>query len=153
MKVHVVSDTKLRVGVSDPDPNQQLGSEVERCLRLNGFVVYLNLTSRGVQFIGTYYQAQSKIQNITMSMFNDTERTKNGNTEKCLHNVEEVVAFATTFTLSLLFSTESTWWNADAYKPLGEKDIVAFHLAHIFKCLPFPPTIFPAPEPLSLGQR
>ena len=34
---------------------------------------------------------------ILMSLFNDIEWTKKGNTEICLHNAEEVAAFATQF--------------------------------------------------------
>ena len=90
-----------------------------------------------------------------MSMFNDIEWRKKGNTEKCLHNATEVDAFATKFKpvhwCFLEPASESAWWNANSTEPQGKCDIVPLQMVDIFECHTSHP-IFPATEPLSLGQ-
>ena len=91
-----------------------------------------------------------------MSTFNDIdERTKKGNTETCLHNVKEVAAFATQFKPGhwrfLGPTSENTWCKRNYNEPQGHFDNVAKQMVDIFKCNISHP-IFPATEPLSLGQ-
>ena len=45
---------------------------------------------------------------IFMSMFNDIEWTKKGDTETCSYNAKEVAAFGTQF------KPENTWWNGNS---------------------------------------
>ena len=89
MKGHVFSDSTMCVGVSNPDPSNNWATKVgigqpEKC---NSF--------------GTHSQVlppeSFEERFIFMSVFNDIEWTKKGNTETCLHNAKEVAAFANQF--------------------------------------------------------
>ena len=57
---------------------------------------------------------------IFMSMFNDTEWTQKGNTEKCLHTATEVAAFATNLKPGHL-----CFLNGNSIERQGKCDIVA----------------------------
>ena len=51
MKVHVFSDSTLRVGVSHPDPSSNWATQLEDVCYEHGFVEQLNLAAREAQFI------------------------------------------------------------------------------------------------------
>ena len=65
-----------------------------------------------------------------MSLFYDIDWIKKGVTETCLHNANEVTAFATPFKPGhwcfLESASENTWWTANSIEPQGKLDIVAF---------------------------
>ena len=115
MKVHVFSDSTLCVGVSNPDPPSKRETQLEDVCYEQRFVKKLNLAARKVQFIWHVLPGASTLhikkhiqrcvngqtpksfdEEITfMSMFNDIDLRKKGNTETCLHNAKEVAALAT----------------------------------------------------------
>ena len=73
-----------------------------------------------------------------MSMFNDIEWTKEGDTETGLHNAKEVAAIATQFMPGpccfLALASESTWWNGNSNEPQRKWDTVAVQIVDLFKC-------------------
>ena len=89
-----------------------------------------------------------------MSVFNDIEWTKKGNTDVCLHNARKVAANALQFKprhwCFLGSASETTWWNGNFNGPCGKCDILVLQIVDIFTCHTSHP-IFPATEPLSLG--
>ena len=76
-----------------------------------------------------------------MSMFNDMERTKKGNTEISLQFFEEVTAFETQFKSGywclLGPASENSWWNGKSKEHQGQWDSIALPMVdevHLFKC-------------------
>ena len=51
MKVHVLSDSTLCIGVSNPDPSNTWATKLEDVWNEHGFVEILNLAAREVRFI------------------------------------------------------------------------------------------------------
>ena len=94
----------------------------------HGFFEQLNLVAREVQFIWHVLPGASTLdikkyirrclngqilepfdeRIIFMSLFNDIEWTKKGDTETCSYNAKEVAAFGTQF------KPENTWWNGNS---------------------------------------
>ena len=115
MKVHVFSDSTLCVGVSNPDPSNKWATKLEDAWNKHKFAELLNLAARQVQINGHVPPGASTLdikkhiqthlngrnpesfgeRNFFMSIFNDIEWTKKGHTETCLHNAQELAAFAT----------------------------------------------------------
>ena len=107
----------------------------------HGFVEKYNLAARGVQFVwhvlqgASAFEIKKHVQKhlngqtpesfdegiIVMSMFIDTEWTKKGNTETCLHNAKEVAAFSTQFKPGHWYflgpRQKNTWWNGNPHEP------------------------------------
>ena len=165
MKVHVFSDSTSCVGVSNPDPSNNCATKWEDVWNEHGHVEKFNLAAREVQFIWDALKRQiqkhfgrtpgsSNETIIFMCMFNDFDWTKKGDTETCLHNPKEVVAFATRFKprdwCFVEPKSENSWWNGNSNEPQGKWDTVALQVVDKFKCHASHP-IFPA-GPLSLGQ-
>ena len=77
-----------------------------------------------------------------MSMFNDIERTKKGDTETCLHNAKEVAAIATPFMPGpccfLALASENTWWNGNSNEPQRKRNTVAVQIVDLFQVSYFP---------------
>ena len=153
MNVHVISDCTLRVGVSNSGPSSYCATKLE-CMERTRIAEQFNLAAREVRLIWHVLpgasareikincdRANSTISQITiMSMFNDIEWTKKGNTETCLHNAKEVAAFATHVEPGTLGpALENTWRTGNSNEPQGKLDIVALRMGGIFKCHTFNP--------------
>ena len=137
MKVHVFSDSTLSVGVSNPDPSNIWPTKNWRTCGTNtdlpkNRIVGNPGTGASAVDIKQHIQTHLNGRNpesfedgiIFMSMFSDTEWTKTGNTETCLHNAKEVTAFATQFQprhwCFLELASEKTWWIGNSNKPQGK---------------------------------
>ena len=133
----------IRMKARESDPANHWATKQEDAWNENGFFEKCIWQPEKCNAFGTYYQVllpfrsrsifritwMGKIQSISMkgsyfmSMFNDIEWRKKGNTEKCLHNATEVAAFATKFKprhwCFLEPASESAWCNANSKEPQG----------------------------------
>ena len=138
MKVDVFSDCTLSVGVSNPDPSNNLATHLEDVWKEHGCVEKMNLVAREVNLIwnilpsGSTLDIKKHVQRylgeqnpesfehriIFMSMF-----TRNGQ-KKAIHklvctNAKQVAAtkFKPRHRCYLERASENTWWNASHNEP------------------------------------
>ena len=92
------------------------------------------------------------IESYSCLCSNDVEWT--GNTETSLQSAKDVAAFATPFKPGHCVpgpASESSRWKGNSNEPQGKSNIIALQMVDNCKGHPSLP-IFPAIEPLSLGQ-
>ena len=148
-KVHVFSDSTLCVGISNPNLSNNWATILEDVLNEHGFDDQFNLAVREVQvawhvdagahtidikkhiqtYLGERNPESSEDRIMIMSMVDDIELTKKGNTETCLHTAEELAAFAPKFKpRHWCFRwppSEKTWCNGNHNERRGQWDSAA----------------------------
>ena len=131
MKVLVFSDSTL-CGVSHPDRERtwicreiEFGSPrsaIHFCMHYKA--LFTTQIEKHIQGHLNGQNPESVKERITfVSMCNDIEWTKKGNTETCLHNAQDVAAFATLFKprhwCFLELASVNTCWNRNSNEPQG----------------------------------